>query len=178
MYRKLISLLLLAAVGIVLLAGDLAEARGWAFFALVGITAFFGIGLAAHFFALKKNPGGEEFGNCLPIMVVAVAGVAATWCLSVKLGLNTAVASGLVGLLAALVLPGKLAAVAYTASFAGMSSLAVLTGLPMVICAGVLVGGFYILALPVYEGIGGKLGTMAAGAVLATVLIFSLLGGI
>lgn len=178
MHRNSLSLLLLAGVGIALLAGSLIEARGWTLVALAVIAAFFCLGLAAHFFALRKNPCREEAYKCIPILAVTVVSTVASWCLSAKLGLNTAVASGLIGILAALVLPGKLAAAAYAASVAGMSSLAVLTGLPMVISTGVLVGVFFILALPVYEGIGGKLGTIAAGAVLATVLIFRLLGGI
>jgi hypothetical protein len=177
MYRNSLSLLLLAGVGIALLGGSLMEARGWTLYALAAIAIFFSLGLAAHFVNLRKNPRGAGAGKCIPIMATAVISVAATWGLSAKLGLNTAVASGLVGIVAALVLPGKLAVVAYTASFAGMSSLAVLTGLPMVICAGVLVGGIFILVYPVYDGIGGKLGTIAAGAVLTTLLVFRLLGG-
>ena len=58
-----------------------------------------------------------------------------------------------------------------------MYSQEVLTGLPMVLCAGILSGGIYFLVLPVYEGVGGKLGTIAAGSVLAATLIFRFFGG-
>ncbi|WP_350343327.1 hypothetical protein PRVXT_002622 [Proteinivorax tanatarense] len=90
------------------------------------------------------------------------------------LGLNAMVGSGIVGLLAALFLPKDLAVVAYTAAFAGMSSAAVLTNYGMVILAGLLVGLIFILVQPIYNGFGGKLGTIAALAVLITMGIFSI----
>lgn len=111
----------------------------------------------------------------LQLLSVAVVSAVVTWWLNTRLGLGPAVASGLVGVLAALILPNELAVAAYTASFAGMSSLAVLSGLPMAFTAGVIVGVIFILALPVYQGFGGKLGTIAACAVLATVFLFGLI---
>ena len=176
MFRNTVSLLVLAVVGMTFMVGSLAEAKGGVLVVLVVTGAFFAAGLVGHYFALKNNPVRVGSANYLPIMVTAVIAMVVTWGLSVELGLNVCVASGLVGIFAALILPGKLAAVAYAASFAGMSSSAVITGLPMVICAGLLVGGLFILATPVYEGYGGKLGTIAAGAVLVTVLIFGTLG--
>ena len=38
--------------------------------------------------------------------------------------------------------------------------------------AGALVGVIFMLALPVYQGFGGKLGTIASCAVLLTMLVF------
>jgi len=111
------------------------------------------------------------------IMGVCIVGAVATWWLNTQLGLGPAVASGIIGVLAALVLPGELAVAAYTASFAGMSSISVLTGLPMALTAGFLVGVVFIIALPVYQGFGGKLGTIAASAVLGTAFLFSVLSG-
>lgn len=177
MYRNILGMFLLAAVGIALLAGSFAEASGWKLIALTVIGLFFCLGLGAHFFALKRDSGTERSTKLMFIMTAAVISAAATWGLREGLDLNPCVASGLVGIVGALVLPGKLAAVVYAASFVATSSLPVLSGLPMVLCAGTLVGCIYYLALPVYEGIGGKLGTIAAGAVLATTLIFSALGG-
>lgn len=112
----------------------------------------------------------------IQILAVTILCAVATWVLNTQLGLGPAVASGIVGVLAALILPGELAVAAYTSSFAGMSSLSVLSGLPMAVCAGTLVGVIFILALPVYQGFGGKLGTIAACAVLVTVFTFNILG--
>jgi len=108
------------------------------------------------------------------ILLVSLSGAIVTWWLNTQLGLGPAVASGIIGVVAALILPGELAVAAYTASFAGMSSVTVLTGLPMAAIAGIIVGGIFIIALPVYQGFGGKLGTIAASAVLATVFLYSI----
>ncbi len=177
MYRKIFGLLLLGGVGIALLAGSIAVASGWKLIAIIAIGLLFCLGLGAHLFSLKGDSGAGEDAKFLYIMAAAVVSAAATWGLREGLDLNPCVASGLVGIAGALVLPGNLAAVAYTASFVAMSSLTVFTGLPMVLCGGIVVGCIYALTFPVYEGIGGKLGTIAAGAVLATTLIFSALGG-
>ncbi|MGI6365464.1 MAG: hypothetical protein ACOX2G_06945 [Bacillota bacterium] len=177
MQRTILSFLFLAGVGLALLAGSLVTAGGWVFYPLGAIGLFFCLALVLHILDLKKKPGAVKGDKLLPILATGVIGAAATWALRMALGLDACVASGLVGIVAALVLPGNLAAVAYAASFAGMSSQAVLTGLPMVLCAGILAGGIYFLVLPVYEGVGGKLGTIAAGSVLAATLIFRFFGG-
>ena len=111
----------------------------------------------------------------IKIVSVSVFGAAATWWINTQLGLGPAVASGIIGLLAALILPTDLAVATYTASFVGMSSALVLTGLPMALIAGIFVGILFALALPVYQGFGGKLGTIAAVAVLATVVLFNVI---
>lgn len=177
MYRKVLGLLLLAAVGVYLLAASIAAAHGWKLIALITIGLFFCLGLARHFSALRRNPLSVKATEYLYIIIAAVVGGAATWGLKEGLGIDPYVASGLVGIAGALVLPGNLAGVVYAASFVATSALSVLTGLPMVLCAGIITGGFYCLTLPILEGIGGKLGTIAAGAVLATGLIFRALGG-
>ena len=102
-------------------------------------------------------------------------GTLLTYYLSIALGLGAVVASGLVGIIASLFLPTDLSIVAYTSAFAGMSSALVLVTYPMVIVSGVLVGGIFILTQPVYQGFGGKLGTIAACAVIITVKLFSLI---
>ncbi|MTI95987.1 MAG: hypothetical protein FH749_10975 [Firmicutes bacterium] len=115
------------------------------------------------------------FRRASKIILVSVLGAASTWYLNTQVGLGPVAASGIVGLLAAVLLTPELAVATYTASFAGMSSLAVLGSLPMVLMTGLLVGGIFIIALPVYQGFGGKLGTIAACAVLLTVFVFGLL---
>ncbi len=106
------------------------------------------------------------------VMACSLAGVLATWYMNIHLDLGPVVASGLVGVVAALIFNTEQAVAIYTASFAGMSSAAVLGSLPMVLLAGALVGVIFMLALPVYQGFGGKLGTIASCAVLLTMLVF------
>jgi hypothetical protein len=108
------------------------------------------------------------------ILLTTVISATVTWWLNNQLGLGPVVASGMIGVLAALLLPNELAVAAYTASFAGMSALPVLASAPMALLAGVLVGLIFMVALPAYQGFGGKLGTIAACAVLLTVAVFNL----
>lgn len=111
----------------------------------------------------------------LRLILTAVLGTVLTYFLSVTLELGPMVASGLVGLLASLFLPTDLAIVAYTAAFAGMSAGFVLLNYYMVSLTGLLVGVIFIITQPIYQGFGGKLGTIAACSVIITVLIFSVL---
>ncbi|SET11269.1 hypothetical protein [Anaerobranca gottschalkii] len=110
----------------------------------------------------------------LQIVLTAILAIIMTYYLSITLGLGPVVASGIVGLSVALFLPTDLSIVAYTAAFAGMSSAAVLQTYPMAVLAGVLVGIIFIITQPLYQGFGGKLGTIAACAVFITARLFSL----
>lgn len=106
------------------------------------------------------------------IVLTTTLSTLATYYLSVTLGLGPIVASGLVGILVSLFLKTELSIVAYTAAFAGMSSGQVLQNYPMVLLTGFLVGIIFILTQPVYQGFGGKLGTIAACSVIITVKAF------
>ena len=57
MLRQILGLLLLAGVGIALLAGGIAGAHGWELLALITIGLLFCLGLAMLFFALKGGKG-------------------------------------------------------------------------------------------------------------------------
>lgn len=177
MLRQILGLLLLAGVGIALLAGGIAGAHGWELLALITIGLLFYLGVARLFFSLKGSAASGERTGLLPIVTAAIVGAAATWGLRAGLGINPCVASGLVGIVAALALSENVAAAVYAASFVATSSLTVLPGLPLVLWAGALTGGICCLTSSAYAGVGGKLGTIAAGAVLATMLIFRALGG-
>ncbi|SHK17320.1 hypothetical protein SAMN02745227_01703 [Anaerobranca californiensis DSM 14826] len=111
--------------------------------------------------------------NTQIILTTTIATIV-TYYLSINLGLGAVVASGIVGLSVALFLPTDLSIVAYTAAFAGMSSAQVLASYPMVAFAGLLVGIIFIITQPLYQGFGGKLGTIAACAVFITARLFRL----
>lgn len=112
----------------------------------------------------------------IAILICAVASVYVTWLINHELNLSPILANGVVGFLAIVFLPKKLAGVAYTSSFVGMSGMSVLPNSMMVILSGVIVATVIIITPTVYKGIGGKGGTSAAISSVITRTIFSLIG--
>ncbi len=103
--------------------------------------------------------------------VSAGAGALATYILGNYTSLGAVAASGLVGLAAAQLLSQKdLDLPAYAGVFVGMSSATVLPSFIMVGTAGLLTGFLYRFVDGVFDGVGGRLGTMAAVSVLVTLL--------
>lgn len=76
----------------------------------------------------------------LYILICAFIGVIFTWFINHQMGYGAIVANGLVGVIAAILLPGYLAGVTYTASFVGMSSVAVIPSLLGAALGGLIVG--------------------------------------
>ena len=107
--------------------------------------------------------------NLINAACVLVAALVA-YALSFNLKLGAVVAAGAVGVVAGLLLKDY-AVPLYTGALIGMASKTVLPGFTQVIVAGVLAGIVYVLALTVFGGFGGKLGTMAVSGVTATALI-------
>ncbi|MFO7635883.1 MAG: hypothetical protein R6W96_01080 [Clostridia bacterium] len=101
------------------------------------------------------------------LLFTAVAGGAViTYGISIYGGLGPVVASGLIGVAAAILLPRHAVAI-FCGSFAGMSSNLLLPPGSLFL-AGVISGIVYILARNVLVGFGGKLGTIAfTGCVIA-----------
>jgi len=110
------------------------------------------------------------------ILALAIGSTSLTWLLNHQLGLGPIVANGLVGVAAAIFMPGALAGIAYTSSFVGMSSLAVLPSIIFALMGGLITGLVIITTTEIYAGIGGKGGTTAAAATLVTRAISGLLG--
>lgn len=104
------------------------------------------------------------------------AGVTFTWFVNHKLGYGAVVGSGIVGIIAAGLLPAKLAGVTYTASFVGMSSVTVIPTVTVSILGGLIAGIVIITTEEIYAGIGGKGGTTAALTTLITKSIIKILG--
>ena len=142
----------------------------------LGTTALFGCLVAVPLAGLEYAPAtAAPWGEAYLIVPVAVAGAVATVAVSVDLEAGPVVASGLLGLVAGVGFPllvpelgGTLAAVAFCASFVGMSSPDRLRTRGVAV-AGATCGLVFLAVTPALEGAGGKLGTIAFIACLATV---------
>ena len=92
----------------------------------------------------------------------AIAGVMVTWFINHQMGYGAIIANGMVGVVAAALLPGPLAGATYAASFVGMSGLGVIPSLFGALVGGIVVGFILAFTAEIYAGIGGKGGTTAA----------------
>ncbi|OVE86374.1 hypothetical protein B2G88_00010 [Natronolimnobius baerhuensis] len=144
----------------------------------LGTIALCGCASIVALTGLEYGAGGAPAWEFAALVVpVAVAGAVVTLLVSVHLGFGAVVGSGVVGVGASVVFPlassepavgTMLAAVAFCASFVGMSSV---TRLEMrhVALAGGLCGLVYLVTMPAFDGAGGKLGTVAFIACLAMI---------
>ncbi len=97
-------------------------------------------------------------------------GAMATFSISYGLGHGAVLASGLVGLFAGVVLKPYGVPI-YCGAFVGMASPAVF-GYPGIALAGAIGGGVFVLGKHVFNGFGGKLGTIAwSGCVFSALLM-------
>ncbi len=110
------------------------------------------------------------------MIICAFFGVTLTWFLNHEMGYGAIVANGLMGVLAAILLPAPLAAVTYSSSFVGMSSTAIIPSLLAASVGGVIMGIIWVTTSEVYAGIGGKGGTTAALTALITKTIMGFFG--
>jgi len=135
----------------------------------LGTLALFGCLTAGLLVGVEYAPaaGMRWHSAVLTVPVAAVAAVA-TVVVSVRYGRGAVLGSALVGLAAGLAFPvlapdvgGRLAAVAFCASFVGMSSRERLESDLRVGIAGALCGLVFVVVAPALVGAGGKLGTTA-----------------
>lgn len=113
--------------------------------------------------------------NKIYTLICSFIGVTFTWFINHKMGYGAVVANGLVGVIAAILLPSPLAGVTYTASFVGMSTTAVIPSLMGAAIGGLVVGIVIITTTEIYAGIGGKGGTTAALATIITRVVLGLI---
>ena len=124
---------------------------------------------------INKNIKSEPFlKKASEFFAVVIAGLL-TFYLSNEIDLGVVVASGLVGVIAATLLPKyKYAAycgAAYCGSFVGMSSKALLINYNEFILASLIAGLIFLIARNVFSGLGGKLGTIAFTSTTITGLL-------
>lgn len=141
----------------------------------LGTTAFIGCVLAATITG-QEFLKGEIAADILAsqIVIYGIIGSVLTYIFNVRLGNSAVISSGVVGVLAAVVLPivhpangATLAVMAYCASFAGMSAKNRISNEYQMISAGIIAGLIFIYTAPYLGGAGGKLGTTAFASVVA-----------
>ncbi|UHQ98270.1 hypothetical protein HYG81_19540 (plasmid) [Natrinema zhouii] len=178
----MVSPAVLSSLGGVAIAGTVA---GLAFVAATDVFGGFGgkYGALALFGSLTSVAlldadyavGSTLVWEVVPaIVAVAVVAAVATVVLRTHAGASAVVASAVVGLAAGLMFPivlptlgSTLVAVAFCASFVGMSSADRLGTLGQVVWAGLICGLVYVVVTPALAGTGGKLGTTAFVSCLA-----------
>jgi len=140
-----------------------------------GTLALFGCLTSVALLGADYAAGSVLAWDAVPaVVVVAVVGAVATVVVRTHAGASSVVASAAVGLAAGLAFPvalpalgSTLAAVAFCASFVGMSSADRLETLGQVAGAGLVCGLVYVVVAPALAGAGGKLGTTAFVSCLA-----------
>lgn len=132
------------------------------------IMAFLGIALKDHFYEIKdlvkKGSITRENFNLENIKILIGCPLAAviSWYINHELAYGPMIASGIIGVIAALLFSPKEAGAYYIASFIGMSSQFVVPSMFISGIIGLLAGFIIIFSQEVYAGIGGKGGTIAA----------------
>lgn len=157
-----------------------------------GTTALFGCIAAVAVLDVDYAAGSALAPRLAPpVVAVAVVAAVATVALRTRGGASSVVASAAVGLVAGVAFPplfpavgSTLAAVAFCASFVGMSGEERLATTAQIAAAGLLCGLVYLAVAPALSGAGGKLGTTAfvsclavAGALRLSAVVGSRLGG-
>jgi hypothetical protein len=148
-------------------AGPLPEAAALGGAGLAGLAAV-GVG-HRELSAADREPESVCTRGRLAGGLAVAAGGPVTYLVSTTLGQGPVVASALVGLVAGLAL-APYAAPVYCGSFVGMVSATVLPTLAPVVAASLAAGVVYVLAGRVFDGFGGKLGTIAFLGVGAVVV--------
>lgn len=108
------------------------------------------------------------------IIITCMIATSVTWFINHEMGYGPIIANGIIGVIAAVLLPGALAGAAYTSSFVGMSGLNVLPSFGIALLGGLIVGIIISLTAEIYAGIGGKGGTTAALAAQITRFVSNL----
>lgn len=109
------------------------------------------------FIFLNRN---DKIRNCVVNIVIVLLGTFLSFWLNHAVGLGGVVASSVVGAAAGVFFP-RYAAPVYCGSFLGMACNVIFSHPLHLLSAGILSGGLYALSENSYQGIGGKLGTIA-----------------
>jgi NhaP-type Na+/H+ or K+/H+ antiporter len=128
------------------------------------------------FVIAPKRCGFRDWQRVLPSALISAAGALATFLLANYLNLGPLVASAVVGLAGTSFFKERHQLVLYLGAFVGMSSDARFPSLTLLIAAGLVGGVLWEVLNETWNGVGGRLGTVAATAVL--VVLLTLGGGL
>ncbi len=140
----------------------------------LGMTAFIGTVLAAVFTGQSFMGGSIPEGNMVYLLILySIIGAVLTYVMHVRFKLSAVLSSGLIGVIAALILPifypvngATLAVMAYCASFAGMSSKDRISNEFIMTIVAIFAALIFIFSSPYLNGVGGKLGATAFASVI------------
>lgn len=135
--------------------------------ALIGLIYAFGIEWRN---VIEANFGKILSLNNLWLFLSVFLGALLTFIVNVEVGLGPVVAASVIAIIAAFIIP-KFGVPIYCGAFAGMSCPTIFDYIPMVAVAGALGGVTYVICQKVFNGFGGKLGTIAfIGCVIPIVM--------
>lgn len=118
----------------------------------------------------------SDWQRVLPSALISAGGALATFLLANHLGLGPLVASALVGLVGATFFVERYQLILYLGAFVGMSSSNRFPSVTLLVVAGLVGGALWEILSDTWNGVGGRLGTVAAAAVL--VVLLTLGGGL
>lgn len=150
------------------------------------VLLFLGIISVLISLAYLKSPRQEEryFIKDLYLILFAVTGALSTFFINIELKFGPVIAAGFIGTLASFVpsinrkskLLKEAPPAIYCGAFVGMTSASVAPNLKFILLAGIIAGSILILSKNIFNGFGGKLGTIAFGGVAITsAILYTLL---
>lgn len=149
------------------------------------VLLFLGIISVLISVAYFKAPREEEryFIKDLYLILFAVTGAISTFFINIELKLGPVIAAGFIGTLASFVpsinkksnLLKEVPPAVYCGTFVGMTSVSVAPNLKFILFAGFIAGSILILSKNIFNGFGGKLGTIAFSSIaISSIILYTL----
>ncbi|TDN79648.1 hypothetical protein DET49_13610 [Salegentibacter sp. 24] len=149
------------------------------------VLLFLGIISVLISVAYFKAPREQEryFIKDLYLILFAVTGAMSTFFINIELKLGPVIAAGLIGCLASFVpsinrkskLLKEVPPAVYCGVFVGMTSASVAPNLKFILLAGFIAGSILMLSKNIFNGFGGKLGTIAFGSIaISSIILYTL----
>ncbi len=132
--------------------------------------------IVVMFAIVPKKCRFRDWQKVYPSALISAGGALVTFLLANHLNLGPLIASAVVGLAGAAFLAERHQLTLYLGAFVGMSSVVRFPSITLLIVAGLLGGVLWEVLNDTWNGVGGRLGTVAATAVL--VVLLTLGGGL
>ena len=142
------------------------------------ILLFLGVISALMSLAYFKAPREEEryLKKDLFLIIFSVSGAVSTFFINTELKFGPVIAAGCIGTIASFIpsvnrksnLLKEAPPAIYCGAFVGMTSASVAPNLKFILLAGIIAGSILILSKNIFNGLGGKLGTIAFSSISIT----------